>query len=587
MVGVVPAGLTVVGPETEVAIRVPGDEDRRRALARALAGDPGPADPTLPPAELERLAARLDELGAYDAPTAVPAGVSLAAAIAAARRGAPPEGAVWTADEALLLPAGLPEATRMLALRRFVGGLRPDGRLEAYAAVARGEGAVHGDVPAPGAPGTETAAPPGSAIAVLELTGEERRWSVAPDDLERIGAAEPHRLGPILRTSEPEPIVPDDGGGGLWHCVAEVAVANLNVATPALDRLVQGAGDRKRARLVAHAEGAERYAAAEPADAELVHAAAAELTGAIEPHALYARTPGAPAEEAPRLWAPVEAADGTPHWVPAETVYASIVAPCAPGAELPWTSSGTAAHPSAAEARRRAIHELIERDAFVWTWIRRVSRERVSTRSVPPDVARLADELARHGWSTAWVNLSLDTAPVILCCATHPSEGLAIGAASDTTAPAALRRATVEALILALRFRRGDAPLPAPADVRTPRDHLLLHRDPARRDAHGFLFAAGEEVELGDIPGSPGDGAERMLEEVGHPVVAADLTHAACAPFAVVRALAPGLLPLTFGFEHEPIGMLRARSGIRTRDGRLLGGAPRSAGGDILPHPFP
>lgn len=125
----------------------------------------------------------------------------------------------------------------------------------------------------------------------------------------------------------------------LWQCVAEVAVPNLTTVTPSRDRTVQGVGDADHARLVACAEGAERFAAGDPAAAELVRARHAELPGAVDPRALYARDLQHEDADVPRLWAPVVAGDGERRWVPAETVFLSLPDPAPGGASIPWTSA--------------------------------------------------------------------------------------------------------------------------------------------------------------------------------------------------------------------------------------------------------
>jgi ribosomal protein S12 methylthiotransferase accessory factor len=289
-----------------------------------------------------------------------------------------------------------------------------------------------------------------------------------------------------------------------------------------------------------------------------------------------------PDDNAARVWCPAVARDRTRRWVPAETVYTSIPA------GLPWSGSGVAAHPDLAEARRRAFWELIERDAVMWTWIQRVSRARVAPASVPSDVRELAASLREGGWSTTWVDLTLDTLPVILCAVTHERDGLTLGAACHPDPVQALRHCTTEALVLAVRLRTAGDARPAAREVRTPLDHLRYHRDPSRRPEHAFLLASTDEVELGDIPGAAGVDAEARLDALGYPPLTVDLTLPACAPFMVVRALAPGLLPLTFGWGSEPAGLRRARSPLTLRDGRTIGAASAAkGGGGMVPHPFP
>jgi ribosomal protein S12 methylthiotransferase accessory factor len=584
LVGTTRDGLAIVGPDVEATVTVAEGSAVATALAAGALGDEPTGDD-----EHARLRALLDELGALDhaatdAPPS-PSGHPLATAVAQALRDEPVDGVIWTAEEALVLPAGLTPRIRTRALRAFVAGLSPDGRLEAYALLAQGAGAIYGDVPDRTRLQrrlAETAAEDCADILVLELFEGGTEWRVAAEDLDRVGAAQAHRLGPVRRSSITAPVVPELPG--LQICVAEVALANLNVVASAQDRRVQGVGDAEHARLVAHAEGAERFAGGDLSEAELVTAARAELPGAVDPRELYAGDDDGTVDVAgPRLWSPVTDRHGRRHWVPAETVHLTV-----PGTSLPWSSSGLAAGSDLADARHRALRELIERDAFMVAWLRRTSRERVDLRSVPEDVRGMAGVLAARGWDTTWVNLSLDTLPVILCCLTHRREGLTLGAGCHPEPSAALRRATTEALVLALRFERSDADPPEPHAVRTPRDHLTLHRDPARRADHGFLFDAPEQIDLRAIPTISEDDLDGVLDDLGSSPLIADLSSPLCHPYTVVRALAPGLVPLTFGYHSEAVAMERVQCGVVTSDGHRHGNSPHcGATADRLAHPFP
>lgn len=584
------AKVSAVGPRVELDVDLTGDSpsgaDIASGLARAVPGSAPPADA---PEVLRHLVAQLEELGAFGPATVSPTGTTLAEAIDGALRGVPPSGSVWTAEELLWLPEGLSVTERTQAIRAFVGGIGPDARLLAYAQLADGHGRVFGDVPDPEQAQRAAAAVPGDprTVAVIELAQGGRRWDVADGGVDRIGAASPHRLGPVRALLAPEAVVaelPD-----LAIALAEVSVANLGVPTSAADRRTQGVGTAEHASLVARAETVERYASSDPAGATIVEARHHELTDAIAPGRLHSRDPAEDAEAASRsrLWTPAVARDGTQRWVPAETVFLTVRDPAPGGAALPWTSSGTAAHATVEAARERAFGELVERDAFVWTWLQRVSRERIRPEGASPVSAERARVLATYGWATTWVNLTLDSYPVVLCALSHGQRGLTIGAACDPEPGSALDRATVEALCLALRFS-AEQPPPRPEDVRGPSDHVRLHRDPARAADHGFLFAGDDEIDLREIPSGHGFDLEQRLDDLGYPPLTVDLTTPPCAPFRVVRALAPGLLPMTFGWGTDPTGMLRARTPRTLTDGRRIGNSvidPPLA--DRLPHPFP
>lgn len=592
MLGATPTGLVALGPDVDVDIA--GDPDRALTLTEALAGRP-PGLPTDGPSngdpDLDALAAQLRRLGAFGVPDPLPEGCSLAAALLEDRAGRAPAGVVWTAEEALLLPPDLPAPERSRALRAFAAGLRPESRRAAYGALLDGRGSVHGDAPDRDRLNRRiaTTGGRGDTVAVVELADDGARWTVGPGGVDAIDTLAPHRLGPIRRITDPVPVTDDDPA--LLLCLAEVAGAGTAVTTATPDRLVQGVGTAERAVLVARAEAAERYAAGDTSRARLRRSCQADLPGALDPRDLFRRDPADPADAAscnvPRLWAPARAHDGSVRWVPAETVYLSLPDAADPSILIPWSSSGMAAHTDPTAARERALAELVERDAFVWTWTQRIARERV-TAGIPDAALEQRRTLARHGWTTTWVNLSLDSDPVILCGLTHERRGLVVGAACAPDPAAALERATVEALVLALRFPDDGEPPPAPHTVRTPRDHLRLHLDPARRPDHGFLLEGEDEIELREIPSGHGDDLGERLAALGHAPLTVDLTGPSSAPFSVVRALAPGLLPLTFGSGNEPAGLDRARRPVARRDGREIGRrlAFDSLAGN-LPHPFP
>jgi len=582
MLAVVPDGLAIVGPETEITVELSGGTPAAIALAEGLEKPASNVDPV----GLERLVTLLDGHGALGDTDERAEGIPLATAIETIRSGESCSGVIVTADEALVLPAGVSIEPRDQALRAFIAGLSPEGRLLGYTLLSTGGGKIMGDIPDRNLLGKRLAtleenAPAGATVLELH-TG--RRWDVGPGGLNGIGAMKAHRLGPIRFSGPPDPLDPADPGG-LHVCIARIAAPDPSAPGDALQRTVQGVADAGQARLVAHAEGAERFCGSRAPGRGLVRSRFQDLPDALDPRRFYARAAPVPENGSggERLWAPAFTRQGERRWVPAEAAFASVRAPAPPGQVLPSGSSGLAAHLGLAEAKNRAFLELVERDAFMWTWIRGVSRELVAPAGVPADSRDLRDLLASRRWSTTWVNLSLDTFPVILCCLTHPEKGLTLGAACNSDAAAALHRATVEALVIALRFESDETRI-SPRDVSTPRDHLLLHRDPERLADHGFLFSSPDEIELADIP--PGDGdLEGMLDDLGFSPVSVDLTLEMCHPFRVARALVPDLIPIVFGFGQEPDGMDRARHPLTIRDGRRLGAGSVDPRPEV-PHPF-
>ena len=583
LLGVVADGVVAVGPDVEVAVAVDASfEDRRRLVDALAAGHDAAAIATTVGASIDAGAALLARLRDAGLPgvlaRAVPDGEvrPLAAVVGDAAAGVLPQaGVVATAEEALVLPAAIDSATALGAVRRFVAGLEPDGRLEAYALMAAGRGHVVGDAwePARMRAALARRGPRAGLVGVVGLAGGAPASTVAGAALGRLDASAAHRLGPVLRSWPASPLAVD--GAPLHRWLAEVAVGDLSAPSPRLHRRVQGVGEN--ARTIAHAEAAERYAASTHTGAEIVVARRDELDGAVHPHALVVgdarqeRERGAQDPDAPRPWCAVLTRDGARRWVPAEAVYLSLAGSAS------TSGSGSAAHPDAAEARRRAFCELIERDAFMQTWLRRESRPRIDPASVPEDVEAWSRGLARRGWTATWVDLTRDTLAVVLCCLISEREGLVVGAACDGDPVWALRRATQEALVHALHpHLAGDDTVIAPEDVRTPADHALLHRTPARLPDHAFLFASGDTVALAELGPARTDDPEALLQAIGLEPLTVDLTRAESAPYHVVRALVAGLVPITFGWDREPWGLARvgpSACNLPSREARV-------------PHPF-
>ena len=177
------------------------------------------------------------------------------------------------------------------------------------------------------------------------------------------------------------------------------------------------------------------------------------------------------------LWTPAQARDGSRRSVTARTVFFPFVDPERPAHLPPASSSGVAAHPDLAEARSRAFLELVERDHFMWTWVQRISRERIDRRTLPAEAARLLAVAESAGYEVDLINLSLDVHPVILCAA-HSDSVLQLGCACHPEP----RRAVVKALEEATTGlgRVEDLEHLEAREVSGPLDHERFYRSPDR-----------------------------------------------------------------------------------------------------------
>ena len=115
---------------------------------------------------------------------------------------------------------------------------------------------------------------------------------------------------------------------------------------------------------------------------------------------------------------------------------------------------------------------------------------------------------------------------------------------------------------------------------------MRLYMRPEWVESAAFLTASTDFIDLGEVHAidTPAAAAVRAI---GPPVLV-ELTSPRTAPFHVARALVPGIVPLPFGWDREPLGMERLAEPKRTLDGRRLGKTLDLEGSrPILPHPFP
>ncbi|MBA2420938.1 MAG: YcaO-like family protein [Thermoleophilaceae bacterium] len=603
LAGVMTLGILCVGPEDEVRVDLEGRFEVRKGLVELLAAGATPqAVAALTGVAEEEAAGLLDELesaGALRRGTALSlpelSSLPLAEAIRRSARGEAVRLA-HTSEELLVLPEGIAAAAARQAVRGFVAGIDPPGRraVYSYLAIWREHSTV-GDVPdaAQVAEALERLAGlDGHSLHVFDLL-RGGVSSLPAAALFELDCSAPHRLGPLLELRAPEPMA----GGQLQLVSARYASPNLRaIGTPYEDWARGMARDAERATVMARAESAERFASGEVSRAPLVRARERDLPNVLPTAELYTLNERQLETatwcrrydpEAVHHWLPGVAADGARQWVIADAVHYPFPDP---NVEAPpvvaASSNGVAAYSSYAGARERALRELVERDAIMWTWLQGITRELLEVTTLPEDVQAHIAQVARDdGLTTALVNLTLDTDPVILC-AMHGEADLRLGASCDPDPVQAARKAVLEADGIRYSTHIEEDPPTELTQVERPKDHLLLHLQPEQLEADRFLFGSDERVDAREVLGADAP-LEESVRAIGEPVFV-DLTCVPARPFHVVRALVPGLLPISFGYDREPLGMPRLAESKRLPDGRVLGrelDIVRS--GPYVPHPFP
>ncbi len=358
-------------------------------------------------------------------------------------------------------------------------------------------------------------------------------------------------------------------------------------------------------------EAVERYSAGSWTPAEVAHAAVAELDGPfLDPRRLvlytaeqYERLPYAPYTPETRIgWAVARSlGTGEAVYVPALAVFLNYEVHSHEEMLCPTTSNGLAAGASLGGAVASAALEVVERDAFMVTWLNRLPTERVDAFTHPDrDVQALLEAYRRRGVEVALFRLPTDT-----CVSVFLALALANGRRGDPAvvgglgagfarAPAA-RKAILETAQIrpALRRRLRDVETQARlaalvadrANVEKLEDHDLLYASESARDAFDFLLDSTPD-ELDWTAGEASLG--RLVDdlaEAGSDLLYVNLTPPEMGALGLftARAILPDFQPIDFGHRERRLGgerlyALPARLGFREARTHL---------GNLNPDPHP
>jgi ribosomal protein S12 methylthiotransferase accessory factor len=259
--------------------------------------------------------------------------------------------------------------------------------------------------------------------------------------------------------------------------------------------------------------------------------------------------------------------------VPASLAYLVYPPPRIEDYFAPTTSNGMACGATLESAVLGGLCELMERDAFLITWMNRLPAIELEL----AHAGRLVEAIRQH-----YACFSVDVrcfllpsdlpASVVMAISFDPrpdKPAQVVGLGCHPNPDIALRKALMELCqgrpSEAGRF--ADKPphgrLTCYEDVRMLDDHSALAALPERRDEFAFLWARGTKARISDLRnpshGNVGQDLEycvAALTAKGCRVAYVDLTLPDLAGYDihVVRAIATGLHPIHFGFGQERLG---------------------------------
>jgi len=334
------------------------------------------------------------------------------------------------------------------------------------------------------------------------------------------------------------------------------------------------------ARRSAIGEALERYCAARADLDRIIVSPLDQLDGnVLDPRLLVAytddqlRRKGFPYRvfipERPHAWITGTRLDtGEPIWAPALPTYFELPS----GLDDEYcqvTTSGLAAGACLEDALSHAILELIERDAVAISWLtRQPGRRIILDDSLDPGAHLLVRQLASHGAHVELYLLHSDTEIAAVACLVLGNgkdwPGVTFSSAAHPDPRQAVRAAILEQGFSGTFLRdvliQEERPVPERReDVRTVMDHAQFYFPEARASCCDFLRRTDiPPVPLRQVPQVTGGTLNELvfwLARRNVHVAAVDVTSAdiAITGTRVVRALAPELLPIYFGFGNEPL----------------------------------
>ena len=253
-------------------------------------------------------------------------------------------------------------------------------------------------------------------------------------------------------------------------------------------------------------------------------------------------------------------------------------------------TSGTAAYFNKDGAIQNAVLEIIERDAFMIHHLIKPEVKKVRQDSLPEDILKRIRKLEKEGFVVSVYDYTLDLTPVVFCHIISDEYTFSTcSACADFDIAKALDHALMESETSVLhRLRFSYNKTIRPQDVSSPEDHALLYSQ------KGFYKKSkpnvSGEIDFNKLGADVSKNWEELLQcfkmkgynVIIHTMKTDPRTAEHDEEHFIVRALVPGLIPLTFGYNSEPYGLPR----IYEMGSRLLGKTITFSDLNRMPHPY-
>lgn len=230
-------------------------------------------------------------------------------------------------------------------------------------------------------------------------------------------------------------------------------------------------------------------------------------------------------------------------------------------------SSGCAAHTSLELACQGAALEIVERDAFMITWVNQLLTPTIKKDSLPEYLQRRISSIEEQGFEVAVKDISLDLAPVVLIIAQNKKMTYTtVAAASSFDREEMIDHALMEVeSSIYCRYVYGKSKKVSVGSIDKTEDHGKLYEVQEYYQKADCYFLKNKDIAMSEIGNSlsANSWCEFIdnLKKRGLRMHFADLSaksHAGIrSDLHIVKCIIPGIIPMSFGYREEPLGMPR------------------------------
>lgn len=342
-----------------------------------------------------------------------------------------------------------------------------------------------------------------------------------------------------------------------WVAHSEVAGANLAAPEADYGRLAWGSHpSRDQARIRAEGEAVERFASGNIRSSDLTHESMTQLSGKVIDPRTVTNYRDCQIERSSslrkfqssdlRYWVRGRGSAGDPTWVLADLVYYPFAA--RGGVHCHTSSSGVAAGPTRSFADRNALRECCERDAVMRWWYGISNAYRIIDAFQSPFARAAHDFLRRQRISINVYDISTTLGTVIMAAAF--GKGTTVITASCSIPVKAVERALEEVVVNVSTNDPTASDLEAirPSEVQSPLDHLRYYSQPVEQAHLSELLSGTRSRSMAEV-------IAKIPEPCDHEIVFVDLPTTTMSQLYVSRCIFPGLIPLAFGWDSDPLGL--------------------------------